>query len=202
MQLIRSLVSPAKTTDKSYAQLVRLVQEHQQPTPSFIVQRYNFHTRVQQLDESISDFVAKTAKTVGTLSFWGSGMCRRCTGDAAGPISLWLHAVINSYNANYLPNQNSVIYDRAARAAETAQQEAKELHAKTEHPVHQVHVGQRNGLPRKTPTTNASCYRCGAKHAADIFIFKTATCNYTATRKAVCALTRHHWYAITHGGTF
>ena len=43
-QLIRSLVSPAKTTDKSYAQLVRLVQEHQQPTPSFIVQRYTIST--------------------------------------------------------------------------------------------------------------------------------------------------------------
>ena len=61
-QLIRNLVSPAKPTDKTFAELVSLVQEHQQPTPSFIVQRYHFNTRVQRQGESISEFIAQLRK--------------------------------------------------------------------------------------------------------------------------------------------
>lgn len=61
-QLIRNLVAPAKPTDKTFAQLVALVKEHQQPTPSFIVQRYHFNTRVQRPGESISEFVAQLRK--------------------------------------------------------------------------------------------------------------------------------------------
>ena len=43
-QLIRSLSSPAKPSERTYKQIIKLVQEHQQPTPSFIVQRFNFHS--------------------------------------------------------------------------------------------------------------------------------------------------------------
>ena len=37
-QLIRNLVSPSKPTDKTFAQLVKLVQDHHQSPPSAIVQ--------------------------------------------------------------------------------------------------------------------------------------------------------------------
>ena len=36
--------------------------DHQQPPPSFIVQRYYFHTRVQKEGQSIADFVAQLRK--------------------------------------------------------------------------------------------------------------------------------------------
>ena len=61
-QLIRDLLSPTKPTDKSFAELVTLVKEHQQLAPSFIVQHYNFNTRVQQPGETISAFVAQLRK--------------------------------------------------------------------------------------------------------------------------------------------
>ena len=57
-QLIRDLVAPAKPTTKMFAELVKLVQEHHQPPPSFIVQRYNFNMRIQKEGETISQFVA------------------------------------------------------------------------------------------------------------------------------------------------
>ena len=40
----------------------QLVKEHHQPTPSIIVQRFNFHTRVQKPSENIADFVAQLRK--------------------------------------------------------------------------------------------------------------------------------------------
>ena len=43
-QLIRNLVQPDAPTDKSYADLVKLVKKHLSPKPSSIVARKQFHT--------------------------------------------------------------------------------------------------------------------------------------------------------------
>ena len=61
-QLIRNLVAPGKPTDKTFSEIVALVRDHHQPHPSTIVQRFNFHTRIQKLGETISEFVAQLRK--------------------------------------------------------------------------------------------------------------------------------------------
>ena len=57
-QLIRDLVAPAKPISKSFAELVKLVKDHHQPPPCFIVQRFNFNMRSQKEGENVSAFVA------------------------------------------------------------------------------------------------------------------------------------------------
>ncbi|KAL5506337.1 hypothetical protein EMCRGX_G007955 [Ephydatia muelleri] len=47
-QLIRSLVVPAKPSDKTLKELMDLVKEHLQPAPSVIMQRFNFNGRMQK----------------------------------------------------------------------------------------------------------------------------------------------------------
>jgi len=61
-QLIRNLVVPGKPTDKTFSQIVSLVQDHHQPRSSTIIQRYNFHTCNQKAGESISEYVAQLHK--------------------------------------------------------------------------------------------------------------------------------------------
>ena len=61
-QLIRNLVTPAKPTEKSFAQLVTLVQDHHQPKPSAVLQRKNFHTCVRKEGETISQYLASLRK--------------------------------------------------------------------------------------------------------------------------------------------
>ena len=61
-QLIQNLVAPGKPTDKSFSEIVALVQDHHQPLPSMIVQWFNFHTRTQKPEESVSEFVAQLRK--------------------------------------------------------------------------------------------------------------------------------------------
>ena len=42
-QKIRDLLAPEKPKSKSFTEIVKLVQDHHQPPPSFIVQRFNFN---------------------------------------------------------------------------------------------------------------------------------------------------------------
>ena len=170
-QLIRNLVSPAKPTEKSFAQLVELVREHQQPTPSFIVQRFNFHMRVQKPNETISEFVAQLRKL--------SEHCR--FGDQLEEM-LRDRLVCGCRNKQLqckLLAEAELKYAKAfkiARAWETAEQEAKDLQPSAEHPVHALR--SKGFAHKKPPGKTENCYRCGGKHAADACKFKTATCNY------------------------
>ena len=173
-QLIHSLVAPAKVTDKSYTQLVELVREHQQPTPSFIVQRFNFHTRLQKPNESISEFVAQLRKL--------SEHCR--FGDQLEEMlrDRLVCGCSNKRLQTKLLSEPELSFDKAfkiARAMETAELEAKELTPQSAHSVHSLRM--KNSTHRRLPLAkkeHSACYRCGAKHSPDVCKFKSATCNY------------------------
>lgn len=47
-QLMRSLVAPEKPAAKGFDALIKLVQDHYQPTPSVILQRFKFNSRTQK----------------------------------------------------------------------------------------------------------------------------------------------------------
>ena len=51
--LLKNLVAPAKPSDKSYDELIRVMNEHQNPKPSVIMERYKFNKRDRQPGESI-----------------------------------------------------------------------------------------------------------------------------------------------------
>ena len=66
-KLICSLLHPEKPSSKSFDELVKLVKDHHQPTPSESIQRFNFNMHKQREGETISEYVAET---FGTLQFW------------------------------------------------------------------------------------------------------------------------------------
>ena len=57
-KLIRDLGVPTKPTEKTFAELVRIVKHHLQLPPSTKVQRFYFNTRIQEMEETLSEFVA------------------------------------------------------------------------------------------------------------------------------------------------
>ena len=57
-QLIRSVVSPAKPTEKTFEQIVTLMKEHYFPKPSVTMQRFAFNSRSRKQGESVANFVA------------------------------------------------------------------------------------------------------------------------------------------------
>ena len=58
-RLFRDLVAPKKLTEYKFAELVDIMKKHQDPTPSIIVQRYNFNSRMQRSGESVASYVAE-----------------------------------------------------------------------------------------------------------------------------------------------
>ncbi len=52
-------MSPARPGEKTFEELVALLQEHYNPKPSETVQRAKFHSRVRKQGETIADFVAE-----------------------------------------------------------------------------------------------------------------------------------------------
>ena len=53
-QLLQSLVQPKKTKEKTYHELKELLETYYHLKPSAIVQRFKFHTRVRQPEESLA----------------------------------------------------------------------------------------------------------------------------------------------------
>ncbi len=58
-KLLRSLISPAKPTEKTFAELVEVMKQHYNPKPSEIVQQFKFNSRFQQQGELIAKFVSE-----------------------------------------------------------------------------------------------------------------------------------------------
>ena len=51
--IISSLLSPEKPGAKSFSELVELLKTHFNPEPSEIVERFKFHTRTRQQNETV-----------------------------------------------------------------------------------------------------------------------------------------------------
>eukprot|EP00731_Ephydatia_muelleri_P017267 Em0010g365a len=68
-QLIRSLVVPAKPSDKTLKELMDLVKEHLQPAPSVIMQRFNFNGRMQKGEEAVAEYVAELRRIAEHCEF-------------------------------------------------------------------------------------------------------------------------------------
>ena len=65
---IRNLTAPQKPTNKTFEELVDLVQKHQNPLPSVIVLRFAFHSRQQKEGESVADIVADLRENSWTIA--------------------------------------------------------------------------------------------------------------------------------------
>ena len=56
--LLRSLVSPAKPAEKSYSDIVKILQAHLNPAPLKIAERFRFLQRMQEEGETIGQYIA------------------------------------------------------------------------------------------------------------------------------------------------
>ena len=69
--LRRSIVSPRRPKELSFAEIVDNLAKHLDPKPIVIAERFTFHKAEQQESESIRDFLARLKKLAETCEFGG-----------------------------------------------------------------------------------------------------------------------------------
>jgi len=62
--ILRSLVAPAKPTEKDFAALSAELKKHFEPSKIVIAKRFHFHRRSQGPEETVSEFLAELRRTV------------------------------------------------------------------------------------------------------------------------------------------
>ena len=192
-QLIRDLLPLVNPTEKTFAQLVAVVKEHQYPSPSVILRRYTFFTRRQQPDESISNFVAQLRKLAHHCEF------------GATLDDMLRDRLVCGYRDRRLkfkllsdPELTLKIALEAAKADETAERGTKDLSRGPS--LHKLH-GQpprhtRAPLykpPTQTPTSGPptqACSRCGGAHSPATCKYKDSTCHYCQKKGHLASVCR------------
>ena len=58
-KILRSVVSPSKPGEKTYANLIDSLSQHYKPKPSEIVEQFKFRSRVRKPGESVATFVGE-----------------------------------------------------------------------------------------------------------------------------------------------
>ena len=171
-QLIRSLVFPAKPTERSFSEIVKLVHDHLLPAPSSIVQRFKFFCRSQQDSESVSQFVAELRKLSELCEF----------GDTLDVMlrDRLVCGLRNQKLQQRLLAESNLTFAKAfeiAQTAELSEQNAKDLQRPE---TMEVHVMNKKGQERTMATSN--CFRCHGNHLASECRFKSVDCNNCGKR--------------------
>ena len=174
-QLIRSLVAPAKPKEKSFEDLVKVVQEHHQPIPSAIVQRYKFNSHTQKPGESIATFIAELRR-----------LAKHCQFDQTLDEMLrdrLVCGIADSRVQRRLLAEPDLTALELAQAQEMAEKGMQQLQQQRPQPSSLLKIGHHKPPIRRKPTArlpqqhDCSGNRCGGAHSAANCRFKDAVCH-------------------------
>ena len=179
--LFRNLCAPDNPSTKTYAQLKQLMQEHLQPTPNPIAERFKFNSRTRQPNENVSDYVAALRQ----LSI-------HC--DYGNTVTTMLRdrlvCGINSHRIQQklLTEGSTLTFTSAFRLAvsiEASERNAMEIQSRNSHTHASSHAGSHDDIhhvERNAGDSGKVCYRCGRTgHRPDKCYFKERDCYSCAT---------------------
>ena len=174
-QLIRNLVVPGKPTEQSFADLVKLVKGHYQPTPLVIVQRFKFNSRTQLQRESIATFIAELRRVSEHCGY----------GDSLNDMlrDRLVCGITNSQLQKRLLSEPDLTFKKAlslAQALESSEQGSQYLQQQQQkHAPNQVNKldHRRRPPPPAAAIPGKPCYRCGGPHSSARCCFKEASCH-------------------------
>ncbi len=203
--LLANLVSPDNPDSKSFDQLVEVLSKHFQPKSSIISERYSFHCRCQEPDESLTDYVASLTKLIV-----------RCAYQQEFQATLLRDRFVcglfsESTRKRLLTEDDKLTLERALEIAisvEKAGLQAKQMKPTTDSrsQVHHVSHGKHSARPTQfqKPFTNPTCHRCGGPHLAPQCRFigeKCRQCGKLGHISKVCRSKPQHSTSTTSSST-
>ena len=170
LKLINNLLTPDALASKSFADIVKIVQEHHHPEPSAIVMRFRFNSCVRNHGESVAAFVARLRELADKCKY---------PADIVGEMvrDRLVCGIQDDRLQRRLLAEPKLTYDKAFELAQihkAAEMNAKEL--RTAQPVTAVHATYES-KSSWTECSDKPCYRCGGKHKQTDCFYRNATCN-------------------------
>ena len=179
-KLMCDLLAPAKPKEKSYQELVKLIQDHLAPKPSEIVQRFKFNNRFRNEGESVADFVAALRN-----------LAEHC--EYKDTLEMMLRdrivcGIRDEKIQRRLLVEKELTFAKAYEIATSMEITSKNMavlqESKESDAVNKV-TSQGDGTTDGTRRVNgrsmqykSSCFRCGGSHNAQTCRFKELNCFY------------------------
>ena len=188
-ELIKDLISPAKPNAKSFEELVTCLQDHLQPKPTIIAERYKFHQRNQGPNETVSEYLAALRRAATECQFEGflaeALHDRLVCGLTSEPLRrrLLLEKDLSLTKATEI-----------AVAMEAADKDSKIIQTKSNEDVNAVQKTnqQHRAMDKTVKPTMDTCYRCGRKgHKPQSCRFREAQCRNCGKTGHIAAACRN-----------
>lgn len=176
--LLMDLCAPAKPSEKTYAELVGLLEKHYVPETNFIAERCKFHGRNQKENETISEYVASLRKLAATCKF--GAFLEEALRDrfVCGVKSTELRdRLLSAAHTMKDKDLTLALALERALAFEVTKDSAQQFSQKT----YKANVVDKKAKTKATEKPTASgkpCYRCSGKgHMPDDCRFKDVACH-------------------------
>ena len=170
-KLIRNLTMPGKPSDKTFKEIVELVQNHENPKPSAIVQRFKFNTRFRKPGESIASYVAELRNISEHCDFQNT--LEEMLRDRL------VCGINDEQIQRRLLAESTLDFKKAMKIAtsmETAIKNAKDLTNQTSSGNDSLNRVGDEAQRDQQGTRTADCGRCGGRHNPQQCKFKDAEC--------------------------
>ena len=185
--LLRNLIAPQKPSEKTLQDISNVLQNHLDPKPLLIAERFRFHTRNQVDGESVSQYIAELKRMAGKCQFEGY------LDDALR--DRFVCGLISNTIRKKLLTEADLTFTKATTIAismETAVKDSEELFKSRENNpggLHKLQWHDRNKtaeeayLPKNTERERKPCFRCGSpRHYPKNCKFKDEKCHKCGKR--------------------
>ncbi|CAB4026015.1 PREDICTED: uncharacterized protein LOC109593185 [Paramuricea clavata] len=169
--LIRDLLQPKKPGDTEIKEIFKELEKHFIPTPSVIVERFKFHSRIRRVDEGIAKYVAELRRMTEHCKFGTSldDMIR----------DRLVCGINNEKIQRRLLAEPELTYKKAVElslAMQSASKHVEDLGAKGVSIEDPNNINRVNNREDNQQSSRSECYRCGGKHAANSCKFRELKC--------------------------
>ena len=181
-QVAKQLFAPTKLNTCTYKQVVEKLTGHFAPTPTAVIQRCKFNSRVRMPGESVSTYCAELRKLSEFCDF----------GDRLEDMlrDRLVCGISDQRMQQRLLSEEGLDFKKAFDLAirmEAAQKDTKELQQNSIQPVNFLRDSRPKPSQRGTPSP---CYRCGGKHHSSKCKFKEENCHFCGKKGHISKVCR------------